>query len=789
MGRIPGFTQNIFPTASIPMLSLTSTIGLVFYLFLIGLEIDTRILRRNLMHSAAVSVAGLVIPLGLGAVLGIGVYRNFVDPSVQFGHFLLFVSVAVGITAFPVLCRIMSELKLLSTSVGIVALSAGVGNDVVGWILLALTVALINASAGLTALWVLLSCAGYVIFLLYPVKWGYVWLARRTGSLERGTPTTLMMTVTLFVVLISAFFTDSIGVHAIFGGFLSGLIIPHENGFAISLVEKLEDLVSILLMPIYFTLSGLRTNLGLLNNGITWGYTILICVVAFTAKFLACGVSAKFSGFGWRESGAIGSLMACKGLVELIVLNIGLQAGILDTRVFSMFVIHAIILTFITTPLVLLFYPAKYQNREGGLRSEIESQASREDKLVTDSSDIHKNRITIVLDRFEQLPAAMTLTQLLKARGRTSSADEKTAVVVPRSMTIDALRLMELSARTSAILRSTEAEALLLEDPLINVFRTFGRINSIPVLPSISVVDYGEYPDAIAEHTERSASQLVVVPWSNGNQFGSEGAKTQIHNPFESMFHKPSGQGGTSSIVYSEYVRKVFLQSPVDVALYIDRGLGTKVSAKASRHLFLPFFGGPDDRLALSFVVQLCMNNNASATVLRLHKIEALSPVMTNMTVVESPRVAQQHLSIIHQTFAAADTHYGEFSAQHRLVSDTADNLLWDKYSQKDTSNAAELEALSRVKFITKGSPQLLHTIVDEANSLIAAEHELIIVLGRSRRMAIESHAAELREIITERGSSIGSSVAKTLGDVGASLVVMSVQASLLVMQARSASS
>ena len=219
MGRIPNFTNRIFPPSSIPMLTLTSTIGLVFFLFLIGLEIDTRILRRNIVHSAAVSIAGLVIPLGLGAALGVGVYREFISPAINFGHFLLFVAVAVGITAFPVLCRILSELKLLDTSVGVVALSAGVGNDVVGWILLALTVALINASTGLTALWVLLACAGYVIFLLFPGKWAYVWLATRTGSLERGTPTALMMTVTLFVVLISAFFTDIIGVHAIFGEF------------------------------------------------------------------------------------------------------------------------------------------------------------------------------------------------------------------------------------------------------------------------------------------------------------------------------------------------------------------------------------------------------------------------------------------------------------------------------------------------------------------------------------------------------------------------------------------
>ena len=271
MGRIPGFTQAIFPASGMPVLRLTSTIGLVFFLFIVGLEIDTRVMKHNIVASASVSIAGLVVPLGLGAALGVGVYREFTDPSVNFGIFLLFTAVAVGITAFPVLCRILTSLELLDTEVGLVTLAAGIGNDVIGWVLLALTVALVNASSGLTALWVLLASAGYTILLLFPVRWGYRWLAVRTGSIEQGTPSSLMMTITLFIVLISALYTDIIGVHPIFGifslsfltlfpiatylnfkigGFLAGLIIPHDNGYTISIVEKLEDLVIIILLPV-----------------------------------------------------------------------------------------------------------------------------------------------------------------------------------------------------------------------------------------------------------------------------------------------------------------------------------------------------------------------------------------------------------------------------------------------------------------------------------------------------------------------------------------------------------
>lgn len=217
MGRIPHFKDTIFPDASMPLLNVTATVGLLMFLFLVGLELDTRLLKRNFFVSITVSASGLVLPLGLGAALGVGIYREFIKPTVNFGYFILFTAVAMGITAFPVLCRILTELQLLDTEVGLVTLSAGIVDDVLGWVLLALTVALVNASSGLTALWVLLTSIGYTIFILFPVRWGYRWLARRTGSLEQGTPTPFMMTTTILIVLASALFTDIIGVHAIFG--------------------------------------------------------------------------------------------------------------------------------------------------------------------------------------------------------------------------------------------------------------------------------------------------------------------------------------------------------------------------------------------------------------------------------------------------------------------------------------------------------------------------------------------------------------------------------------------
>ncbi|TFK25298.1 potassium:hydrogen antiporter [Coprinopsis marcescibilis] len=800
MGRIPNFKDTIFPDPSMPLLTLTATIGLILFLFLVGLEIDTRLLKRNAKASAAVSIAGLVIPLGLGAALGVGIYREFIDPSVNFGYFLLFVAVAIGITAFPVLCRILTELKLLDTQVGVVVLSAGIGNDVVGWVLLALVVALVNASSGLTALWVLLASAGYTIFLLYPMRWAFVWLARRTGSLEQGTPTPFMMTVTLLLVFVNAFFTDIIGVHAIFGGFLAGLIVPHDNGFAVALTEKIEDLVTILLIPIYFTLSGLRTNLGTLNNGITWAYTILICLVAFASKFIPCAGAALAFGFKWREAGAIGSLMSCKGLVELIVLNIGLQAGVLDTRTFSMFVVHALVLTFVTTPLTLLFYPARYRTSPNDVAQKPIGDAE-ETKERPDTDAEFKTKFSLVLEKVEQLAPAMVLTQLLQPNESSSITTVPSTIKAEEAygsdhdhesessskIEIDTLRLVELTNRTSAVMRSQESEALIYNDPVLTAFRTFGSLNRVSVSGSLSVVSFDEFSNTISQHAANLNSELVIIPWARGTTsvVDPEGHDSiaRGRNPFDGAFHKTTTQDQTTSVVYSDFIRSVFLRCSTDVALFVDRGVPT-ASITSQQRLFLPFFGGPDDRLALSFLVQLCVRTGVRATVVRIQKSDAETTEQP-ITTPASPGPL---------TVAAADTVYGALTTHARLASDTEDNLIWERYTgTSSTHTPAITSAIGKITFITESSVKPLHRVVELATNAATDNSNsgktLIIIAGRSRRLAVEALGPELRQIISETHSPLGSSAPKTLGDVGAALVATGVKASLLIMQAASSSS
>lgn len=561
MGRIPGFTAHIFPTASMPAFTLAANLGLVLFLFLVGLEVDLRFLASNWRIALSVGALGMAVPFGLGAAIAWGLYHDFRSDAglapISFGVYMLFIGVAMAITvtttrpsvylvnltdlvqAFPVLCRILTSLKLLGTPVGVIVLSAGVGNDVVGWILLALCVALVNSGAGLTALWILLVAIGYVIFLIFLVRPIVIWFLRRTGSLANG-PTQTVVALTILLVLASAFFTGIIGIHPIFGAFIIGLLLPHEGGFAIKLTEKIEDLVGVLFLPLYFALSGLSTNLGLLNNGLTWGYVVGVCVIAFVGKIAGGTIAARLNGLVWRESFTIGVLMSCKGLVELIVLNIGLQAKILSTRTFTIFVVMALVTTFATTPLTVWLYPPSYQRKlelwkQGKIDWDGNPIRHEDDTDSTDADIIRKTDVAkrvLVYLRLDGLPSLFTMVSLFAhkreeivppaaagAETQTepvmkNSAALSSVVTLRRPLQIHGLRLMELTERESSVMRVAEIEEFAGRDPVIKAFGTFGQSRDISVGGQIAVVPEYSFSNTLLSRARDLRSDFVLVPWS-----------------------------------------------------------------------------------------------------------------------------------------------------------------------------------------------------------------------------------------------------------------------------------
>ncbi|EJD50751.1 hypothetical protein AURDEDRAFT_99595 [Auricularia subglabra TFB-10046 SS5] len=787
-GHIPGWTQHVFPKESRPYLALVANVGLVLFLFIIGLELDTTFLRRNIKLSVIIGMGGMLLPFGIGAALSRAIYKHFVNPETSYPHFLLFMGVCFAITAFPVLCRILTELQLLDTTVGVVVLSAGVGNDIVGWVLLALAVALVNAESGLTALWILLCTVAWALVVLFPGRLLISYFARKSGSLENG-PTPAFVTFVLLFMFASAFFTDIIGVHPIFGGFLVGISVPRQANLNIHITEKLEDFVMLLMLPLYFALSGLNTDLGTLNSGTTWGFIIAICVCDFTGKFTGCSTAARLAGFKKREAFAVGTLMSCKGLVELIVLNVGLTAGILDTRLFSMFVIEALTLTFCTSPLVQAIYPPQYHTKVNGGRINLEEPSTtvgtpvkRSSDWTEDGEDSWKLKLTVVLDKLEHLPALMSLAQLFQPGQKPLPVDAKRKGI--QRSRVDALRLIELSDRTSAVMKSATADTLLHTDPLITVFRTFGGINDFPVSSALAVVPYDSFAASVQEHVREMSSQMLLTSWRIASSEHS--ATGPALNPLEGMFRAGSSDLA-SAVVHSQFIRNLFATSTVDVALFVDPGSEESFGRRGKKHLLLPFFGGPDDRLALSLVLQLCANPDISATVVRVVKTEGLTPVNSDVTIEKAP-VGNTVIS----TGGVADTMYGNVTTQTRLQSETADNMMWTKYTTSSDSHPSNVvAALTRIEFTTVRTPTPLQSVSElvqaKQTETKAGDKRFMVLLGRSRRLATESHQAELLNLMRERikngGAAINSNVTKTLGDVATALVASDLHSGLIVVQ------
>lgn len=320
LGRNKTFADAVFPLRSVMIIETMANVGLLYFLFLVGVGMDASALRRTGRKSVAIAVAGMILPFGTGALCSIWLVKNS-EKETNGGSFVLLLGVVLSVTAFPVLARILAELKLVNTEMGRVALSAALINDAMSWILLALAIALAeNDKISLASFMVVLSSAAYVAFNAFVVKPVIMWIIRKTPEGESFSD--FYICLILAGVMISGFITDAIGTHSVFGAFLFGLIIP-PGPLGCALIEKLEDFVSGLLLPLFFATSGLKTNLCLINNFATWALLIVLVILACIGKVIGTLIVALSYQMSFSEGAALGMLMNTKGLVEILVLNIG----------------------------------------------------------------------------------------------------------------------------------------------------------------------------------------------------------------------------------------------------------------------------------------------------------------------------------------------------------------------------------------------------------------------------------------------------------------------------------
>ncbi|KAI9095385.1 hypothetical protein K1719_026419 [Acacia pycnantha] len=570
LGRSKSFLQAVFPTRSLTVLDTLANIGLIFFLFLAGLELDPRSLHQTGKQALGIAAAGIGLPF----VFGIGTSYVLLDTIAKGADrtaFLVFMGVALSITAFPVLARILAELKLLTTNVGRIAMSAAAVNDVAAWILLALAIALSGkGQSALVPLWVFLCGFAFVICSIIIVPPVFRWMARRCPEGEPVEETYIC--AALAIVLAAGFITDAIGIHAMFGAFVVGVLIPKDGPFASALVEKVEDLVSGLFLPLYFVSSGLKTNVATIQGLQSWGLLVLVIVTACLGKIVGTVSVSRFCKLPWNESLVLGLLMNSKGLVELIVLNIGHDRKVLNDQTFAIMVLMALFTTFITTPVVISLYkPAR--------------KATKDDYKYRTIERKNPNSQLRVLSCFHSARSIPSMINLIESSRGTQKRD---------ALCVYAMHLKEFSERSSSILMVQKARKNGLpfwnkshhadSDHVVVAFEAYQQLSQVSVRPMTAISSMANIHEDICATADRKRVAVIILP-----------------------FHKHQRLDGSLETARRDFrlVNKRALDNaPCSVGIFVDRGLGGACHVSASNVSYgvtVLFFGGADDREALAY--------------------------------------------------------------------------------------------------------------------------------------------------------------------------------------------
>ncbi|KAJ0971906.1 hypothetical protein J5N97_019865 [Dioscorea zingiberensis] len=583
LGRSKVFLDNVFPKQSLTVLDTLANIGLLFFLFLVGLELDLRSIRSTGKRALAIAVAGISFPFALGVGTSF-VFRSTVAKDARELPFLVFMGVALSITAFPVLARILAELKLLTTEIGRMAMSAAAFNDVAAWILLALAIALSGSGSPLVSLWVLLTGIAFVAFVAIVIRPVLAWMARLSQEGEPVKETYIC--ATLAIVLASGFITDTIGIHALFGAFIIGIFVPKDGSFARALIEKIEDLVTSLFLPLYFVSSGLKTNVATISGGLSWGLVVLVITTACLGKILGTIFVSLSVKVPLREAVTLGFLMNTKGLVELIVLNIGKDRKVLNDETFAIMVLMALFTTFITTPIVMAIYkPARpaspYKHRT----------IKREDT----KSEL---RILACFHGSRNMPTLVNLVESSRGTRR-------------KGLTVYAMHLMELSERSSAIYMVHRARRNGRPfwnktatsgngDHIVVAFEAFRQLSHVAISPMTSISDLQTMHEDILESAQQKRVAIIILPFHK---------TMQLDGSLESLGR-----------AYQHINQRILDQAPCSVGILVDRGLGGAaqiLASEVSYRIGVLFFGGADDREALAYGARMAEHPGIALLVLR----------------------------------------------------------------------------------------------------------------------------------------------------------------------------
>lgn len=571
----PEFSAALFPKESLGNLQFLSQIGLILFMFVIGMELDLKVLKNKAHDAVVISHASIVIPFALGLSLAYFIYHTFAPIGVEFSSFGLFMGIAMSITAFPVLARIVQERGMQKTKLGTIAITCAAADDITAWCILAVVIAIVKAGSFTSSLYVIGLAILYVIVMLKIVRP----FLKRVGDLNATRESLNKPVVAIFFItlLISAYAAELIGIHALFGAFLAGAIMPENNKFRNIFIEKVEDVAIIVLLPLFFVFTGLRTQIGLLNDPALWKITGLIIAVAVAGKFFGSALAAKFVGQSWKDSLAIGALMNTRGLMELVVLNIGYDLGVLSTEIFTMMVIMALVTTFMTGP-ALDFIGFIFKDKITAIPQEIGNKSKYKILLSFATPERGKQLLKIA-------------NSLVKKQGDNSIV---TAMHLSLSTEIHSFDVKDYERK---MLVPVVEESHRLNQNMVSMFKVSNDIDT----DIIDSANQGEYDLLLI-----GLGQSIF----DGTLLGKIlGFTTRIVNP-DRLIDKFTGKEGLfENNPFDERTRHIIAKTRMSVGILIDKDL------EEVNQVFMPVFS-KEDSFLIDYAKKLINNNGSQVTVL-----------------------------------------------------------------------------------------------------------------------------------------------------------------------------
>ena len=570
----PEFSNALFPTQSLGNLQFLSQIGLILFMFMVGMELDLKTLKNKAHEAIVISHASIIIPFALGMGLAYYIYQSFAPTGVLFLSFGLFIGIAMSITAFPVLARIVHERGIHKTRLGAIVITCAAVDDITAWCLLAAVIAIVKAGSFVSALYTIAIAIGYV-FVMIKIVGPFL---KRVGELypTRENMSKQVVAIFFLTLIFSSYATEVIGIHALFGAFMAGTIMPENTKFRNILTEKVEDVALVLLLPLFFVFTGLRTEIGLINDPNLWKITGLIILVAIVGKFVGSALAARFVGQNWRDSLSIGALMNTRGLMELVVLNIGYDLGILSPEIFSMMVIMALVTTFMTGPVLDLI-----------------ARIFRQKTNVISEKINHLRKFKIILS-FGNPEMGKSLLRL--ANDLVRKQKENTTVTALHLCPNNVLNRYNMDEYENESFGPVIRESEIIDQKITTLFKASDDID-----------------DDITEITNQGDFDLLLIGIGQSIFEGSLlgrilGYTTRIVNPDRIMLKVAGKEKFFGNSPFDERTQSILSNTKVPVGIFVDKNSGS------FDQIIVPFYSEKDISL-IEYIQRFIKNSDAQVTV------------------------------------------------------------------------------------------------------------------------------------------------------------------------------